>query len=188
MIRQGGPNWVRNRLRSGLIRRCLIAVGSSEKRAFSAHRSSRMSRTQPVRSGMNRRVDRWEGYPAARDRIFRAWATARAPNPLVRSGDVHAFFAAEILAPRRAADRRRVRWRLDHVADPLCRRRARRRRRSRRALRQRGRPRLRPDRSRPGGRDVPLPQRRRRSRREIRHRRPQDVHGGGGRGGITGMT
>lgn len=46
-------------------------------------------------------VDRWDGFPAARDRIFRRWADARTPNPLVLSGDVHAFVAADIRHPDR---------------------------------------------------------------------------------------
>ena len=46
-------------------------------------------------------VDRWQGYPAARDRIFRRWADARTPNPLVLSGDIHAFAAADLHHPDR---------------------------------------------------------------------------------------
>lgn len=46
-------------------------------------------------------VDRWDGFPAARDRLFRAWAEARTPNPVVLSGDVHAFVAADIHHPDR---------------------------------------------------------------------------------------
>ncbi|WP_010183667.1 alkaline phosphatase D family protein [Sphingomonas sp. PAMC 26605] len=44
-------------------------------------------------------ADRWEGYPAARERIFRRWAEAKTPNPIVLSGDIHAFAAADIRHP-----------------------------------------------------------------------------------------
>ena len=46
-------------------------------------------------------ADRWDGFPAARDRIFRRWAEARTPNPVVLSGDIHAFTAADIHHPDR---------------------------------------------------------------------------------------
>lgn len=44
-------------------------------------------------------ADRWEGYPAARERIFRRWAEAKTPNPVVLSGDIHAFAAVDIRHP-----------------------------------------------------------------------------------------
>jgi alkaline phosphatase D len=44
-------------------------------------------------------ADRWEGYPAARERIFRRWAEAKTPNPVVLSGDIHAFAAIDIRHP-----------------------------------------------------------------------------------------
>lgn len=40
-------------------------------------------------------LDTWAGYPAARDRIVRQWRDARTPNPLILSGDIHAFVAAD---------------------------------------------------------------------------------------------
>ncbi|MES1972954.1 MAG: alkaline phosphatase D family protein [Pseudomonadota bacterium] len=46
-------------------------------------------------------ADRWEGYPAARDRIYRRWADAGTPNPVVLSGDIHAFTAADVRHPDR---------------------------------------------------------------------------------------
>ena len=46
-------------------------------------------------------ADRWEGYPAARDRIFRCWSQTRTPNPIVLSGDVHVFVTADIRHPDR---------------------------------------------------------------------------------------
>jgi alkaline phosphatase D len=46
-------------------------------------------------------VDRWEGYTAARNAIFRRWGEARTPNPVVLSGDIHAFTAADIRHPDR---------------------------------------------------------------------------------------
>jgi alkaline phosphatase D len=41
-------------------------------------------------------TDGWDGYPMARQRIFDALHTSKASNPLVLSGDVHSFFAAEL--------------------------------------------------------------------------------------------
>jgi alkaline phosphatase D len=46
-------------------------------------------------------ADRWEGYTAARDAIFRRWGEARTPNPVVLSGDIHAFTAADLHHPDR---------------------------------------------------------------------------------------
>ena len=48
-------------------------------------------------------ADRWEGYTATRDAIFRRWGEARTPNPVVLSGDIHAFTAADIHHPDRPA-------------------------------------------------------------------------------------
>ena len=55
----------------------------------------------PERGATLHAADRWEGYPAARDRIFRRWAEAKTPNPIVLSGDIHAFAAADIRHPDR---------------------------------------------------------------------------------------
>ena len=41
-------------------------------------------------------TDGWDGYPRARERLFDALQTSRAANPLVLSGDVHTFYAAEL--------------------------------------------------------------------------------------------
>ena len=46
-------------------------------------------------------VDRWEGFPAARDRIFHRWVQAATPNPIVLSGDIHAFAATDLHDPAR---------------------------------------------------------------------------------------
>ncbi|MET0309191.1 MAG: alkaline phosphatase D family protein [Sphingomonas sp.] len=45
--------------------------------------------------------DGWEGYPATRERILRHWRDAKIANPLVLSGDIHAFVAAEMPDPDR---------------------------------------------------------------------------------------
>ncbi|KQQ33097.1 alkaline phosphatase [Duganella sp. Leaf126] len=51
-------------------------------------------------------TDGWDGYPLARARLLEALQTSGASNPLVLSGDVHSFFAAEITRhPTRAASR-----------------------------------------------------------------------------------
>jgi alkaline phosphatase D len=47
-------------------------------------------------------TDGWDGYPAARQRLFDSIAKHRPSNPLVLSGDVHSFFAADL---RRDFDR-----------------------------------------------------------------------------------
>jgi alkaline phosphatase D len=41
-------------------------------------------------------TDGWNGYPAARERLIDALATPGVRNPLVLSGDIHAFAAADI--------------------------------------------------------------------------------------------
>ena len=41
-------------------------------------------------------TDGWDGYPAARQRLLDALRSSRAANPLVLSGDVHTFYAAEL--------------------------------------------------------------------------------------------
>lgn len=46
--------------------------------------------------------DTWSGYPAARDRLLQLLAQDEVSNPLLLSGDVHAFFANELKAPRGA--------------------------------------------------------------------------------------
>lgn len=41
-------------------------------------------------------TDGWDGYPMARQRLFDALQASKAANPLVLSGDVHTFYAAEL--------------------------------------------------------------------------------------------
>jgi alkaline phosphatase D len=41
-------------------------------------------------------TDGWDGYPMARQRLFEALAKSGAANPLLLSGDVHTFYAAEL--------------------------------------------------------------------------------------------
>jgi alkaline phosphatase D len=43
-------------------------------------------------------MDKWDGYAAARDRLYRRLAETNAPNPLVLSGDVHLHFGADLKA------------------------------------------------------------------------------------------
>ena len=52
----------------------------------------------PVRAPDDGRfwTDGWDGYPAARRRLLDAIAHSGARNPLVLSGDVHTFYAAEL--------------------------------------------------------------------------------------------
>ena len=42
-------------------------------------------------------VDAWDGYPAARDRLFKALADYRPSNPVVLTGDIHSAWAANLL-------------------------------------------------------------------------------------------
>lgn len=53
----------------------------------------------PERGATLHPADRWEGYTAARDRIFTRWVEAKTPNPVVLSGDIHAFTADDIRHP-----------------------------------------------------------------------------------------
>ena len=41
-------------------------------------------------------MDKWDGYAAARSRLYARLKDARTPNPIVISGDVHAHFGAEL--------------------------------------------------------------------------------------------
>ncbi|SFV06271.1 alkaline phosphatase D [Pseudoduganella namucuonensis] len=41
-------------------------------------------------------TDGWDGYPAARQKLYDALQASGAGNPLVLSGDVHTFYAAEL--------------------------------------------------------------------------------------------
>jgi alkaline phosphatase D len=43
-------------------------------------------------------TDGWDGYPAARRRLFDTLVSSRATNPLVLGGDVHTFYASELRA------------------------------------------------------------------------------------------
>jgi len=43
--------------------------------------------------------DGWEGYAGSRERLLRQWRDARTPNPVVLSGDIHAFVAADHVDP-----------------------------------------------------------------------------------------
>lgn len=42
-------------------------------------------------------VDAWDGYPAARERLFNILRHSGAKNPIVMSGDIHSAWAAELL-------------------------------------------------------------------------------------------
>jgi alkaline phosphatase D len=54
----------------------------------------------PVRGPQDGRfwTDGWDGYPAARARLFQALAKSRATNPVILAGDVHTFYASELRA------------------------------------------------------------------------------------------
>lgn len=41
-------------------------------------------------------MDKWDGYGAARERLFSRLVETRAPNPVVLSGDVHLHYAADL--------------------------------------------------------------------------------------------
>jgi alkaline phosphatase D len=41
-------------------------------------------------------MDKWDGYPAARARLYRRLIDTRAANPLVLSGDVHQHYATDL--------------------------------------------------------------------------------------------
>ncbi len=40
--------------------------------------------------------DGWDGYPAARERLFDALRDSRAANPVILAGDVHTFYATDL--------------------------------------------------------------------------------------------
>ena len=41
-------------------------------------------------------MDKWDGYTAARDRLYARLKETRAPNPIVLSGDVHVHYGADL--------------------------------------------------------------------------------------------
>ncbi len=41
-------------------------------------------------------MDKWDGYVAARQRLYNRLLEARAPNPIVLSGDVHQHYGADL--------------------------------------------------------------------------------------------
>jgi len=43
-------------------------------------------------------MDAWDGYPANRQRVIRAWQDAGVRNPVVLTGDVHAHWASDVYA------------------------------------------------------------------------------------------
>jgi len=47
---------------------------------------------------VRRQTDDWNGYPAARQRLMQQLQQTRAANPMLLSGDFHAFMAAELHA------------------------------------------------------------------------------------------
>ena len=67
---------------------------------------------------VRRQTDDWNGYPAARQRLLGQLQQARVANPVVLSGDFHAFMAADLHAdparPGLDARRDRVRHHLGH--------------------------------------------------------------------------
>ena len=46
--------------------------------------------------GRRLNMDKWDGYPAARRRLYAALVESRASNPVVLSGDIHAHMAADL--------------------------------------------------------------------------------------------
>lgn len=49
-------------------------------------------------AGPVRWTDGWDGYPQARDQLLRTLAATQASNPVVFSGDIHAWFANDLRA------------------------------------------------------------------------------------------
>jgi alkaline phosphatase D len=47
-------------------------------------------------SGAPGAMDKWDGYPHSRQRLFSRLVEARTPNPIVLSGDVHEHYAADL--------------------------------------------------------------------------------------------
>ena len=41
-------------------------------------------------------MDKWDGYVAARERLYRRLLETKAPNPIVLSGDVHQHYGADL--------------------------------------------------------------------------------------------
>ena len=41
-------------------------------------------------------MDKWDGYTAARDRLYARIKATRAPNPIILSGDVHVHYGSDL--------------------------------------------------------------------------------------------
>ena len=63
-------------------------------------------------------MDKWDGYVAARQRLYERLLETHAPNPIVLSGDVHQHYGADLKMdftdPQSADRRRRVHQFVDH--------------------------------------------------------------------------
>ena len=49
-------------------------------------------------------MDKWDGYTAARDRLYARIKATRAPNPIILSGDVHVHFGSDLKLDYRNPD------------------------------------------------------------------------------------
>jgi alkaline phosphatase D len=41
-------------------------------------------------------MDKWDGFAAARERLYTRFVDAKTPNPVILSGDVHVHFGADL--------------------------------------------------------------------------------------------
>ena len=64
-------------------------------------------------------MDKWDGYVAARQRLYARLQETKAPNPIVLSGDVHQHYGADLKIdfdePALGDRRRRVHQQLGDV-------------------------------------------------------------------------
>jgi phosphodiesterase/alkaline phosphatase D-like protein len=66
-----------------------LALRARERRAY------QLMRRSPFHVPLN--LDQWDGYPAARERLYASFRRANA-QPIVLSGDVHSFMASRLFA------------------------------------------------------------------------------------------
>jgi alkaline phosphatase D len=90
MLGIGQENWLADGLRSSRARWNI----------FAQQTPMAQSSQVPIKGPDDGRfwTDGWDGYPAARARLFDALAKSGAANPVVLAGDVHTFYASELRA------------------------------------------------------------------------------------------
>ena len=93
MLGQAQEEWLQARLETGGVAWNLLAQQTVMTRA-----------DEQAGAGESYWTDSWNGYPAARERLTRLLQEKKPANPVVLSGDIHAFGVANLHAGNGAPD------------------------------------------------------------------------------------